>query len=324
MTSDIYVLIEHLQGSVTEISYMMLAAGHELAEAVGGEVVGLLLGENAQAMAETLAADRVIYVDHPELSGFTPEAYHRVIAALIESGSPRAVLMGETSIGADVAGGLSAQLNIPLISLCRTVRADGDKCLYVSQICGGKILAEGEIPGPTCLITMVPGQYKVEDGQSDKAPPVDEVPAPEMEGLRISLKDYIAPEVGDVDIVREPVLVAVGRGIQQEMNLEYAEELAGEIDAQICASRPVVDQGWLGISRLVGKSGNRISPKILLSMGVSGAPEHAEGIGDTELFIAINTDPKAPIFDIAKYGAEADLFELVPALTEKIKQAKGG
>lgn len=323
MTNNIYVLIEHLQETVSDISYMMLAAGRELADGTGGEVVGILLGHNSKDLAANLAADRILYIDHAKLAEFTPDAYRKAIAALIEAEPPRALLMGETSIGADIAGGLSANLKIPLISLCHSFHSDGTKLSFVSQICGGKILAEGKIPGPTCLLTLVPGEFKVEDGQSETAPSVEDKPSPELEDLRISHKSYIEAELGDVDISREPVLIAVGRGIQQEMNLEYAQELAQEIGAVVCASRPVVDQGWLETSRLVGKSGKRVSPKIYLSMGVSGAPEHAEGIGDAELFLAINTDPQAPIFDIADYGAAADLFELVPALTEKIKLTRG-
>jgi electron transfer flavoprotein alpha subunit len=115
--------------------------------------------------------------------------------------------------------------------------------------------------------------------------------------------------------------VAVGRGIQQEMNLEYAEELAEVIGAAICASRPVIDQGWLPTSRLVGKSGKSVKSKVYLAIGISGAPEHVEGITGSETIIAINTDPAAPIFDVAKYGVIYDLFDLVPELTEKLQQA---
>jgi electron transfer flavoprotein alpha subunit len=318
-----YVLIEHLEGTVKDISYMMLAAAHELTSGADGEVVGILLGHDAKDLCQNLNADRVIYCDHPRLAHFTPDAYRVTLQALLGDTPPRVLIMGETSMGADVAGGLSADMGIPLISLCRSLQAQGDQLSFVSQICGGKILAEGEIPGPTALITMVPGQYKVEAGQSDTAPPVEEFPAPDLDALRIQHLDFIQPEVGDVDITREPVLIAVGRGIQQEMNLEYAQELAEALGAEICGSRPVIDQGWLETSRLVGKSGKHVSPKVYLSMGISGAPEHLEGIGDADMFIAINTDPQAPIFDAADYGAAADLFELVPALTEKVKQAKG-
>ncbi|TET34759.1 MAG: electron transfer flavoprotein subunit alpha/FixB family protein [Anaerolineales bacterium] len=324
MTSDIYVLIEHLQGQVSEMSYMMLAAGRPLAEASGGNLVAMLLGQDAQELAADLDADRVLYVEHPALAEFSPDAYLRVLTDLIQQGNPRAVLMGETSIGADVAGTLSARLNLPIVSLCRNAYAEGGTLKFVSQIYGGKVLAEGDLPEPTTLMTMVPGDFKAEAGQSATAPEIVPISPPDLEGLKVTHKQFIEPEAGDVDIAKEPILIAVGRGIQQEMNLEIAQELAEALGGELCASRPVVDQGWMTTGRLVGKSGKTVKPKVYLAIGISGAPEHAEGIGDTELFIAINTDEQAPIFDIAKYGAAADLFDLIPAVTEKIKEAKGG
>jgi electron transfer flavoprotein alpha subunit len=134
----------------------------------------------------------------------------------------------------------------------------------------------------------------------------------------------VEPEITDVDISKEPVLVAIGRGIGREDNIELAEELADALGGVLCASRPVVDQGWLSTSRMVGKSGKSVKPSIYLAMGISGAPEHVEGMSDSELIIAVNTDPAAPIFDVAQYGAEIDLLDLLPVLTEKIEAAKGG
>jgi electron transfer flavoprotein alpha subunit len=324
MNGDIYVLIEHLQGHVSDISYMMLAAGRPLVEATGGNLVALLLGQNAQGLAEDLGADRVLYVEDPTLSEFNPEAYLLVLAELVQQGNPRAVFLGETSIGADVAGNVSARLDLPLVSLCRNVFVDGDTLKFISQIYGGKVLAEGDLPEPTAILTMVPGEFKVEGGQSTTAPELVATAPPNLDGLKITHKQFIEPELGDVDISKEPILIGVGRGIQQEMNLEIAEELAKALGGELCASRPVVDQGWMATGRLVGKSGKSIKPKLYFAIGISGAPEHAEGIGDTELFIAVNTDEKAPIFEIAKYGTTADLFDLIPVLAEKVQQAKGG
>ena len=324
MNGDIYVLIEHLQGQVNDMSYIMLAAGQPLANASGGSLVAMLLGQDVQGLASDLGADRVLYVEHPALAEFSPEAYLKVIADLIQQGNPRAVLLGETSIGADVAGTLSARLDLPLVSLCRDIYAEGNTLKFVSQIYGGKVLAEGDLPEATTLMTMVPGEYKAEAGQSATAPEIVATSPPDLEGLKVTHKQFIEPEAGDVDIAKEPILIAVGRGIQQEMNIEITEELAEALGGELCASRPVVDQGWMTTGRLVGKSGKTVKPKVYFAIGISGAPEHAEGIGDAELFIAINTDEQAPIFAIAKYGAAADLFDLIPALTEKIKEAKGG
>jgi electron transfer flavoprotein alpha subunit len=171
---------------------------------------------------------------------------------------------------------------------------------------------------------MIPGGYKSELGQSAQAPAVTTVTAPALDNLRVSLKQYIEPDTSDVDISKETLLVSVGRGIQNKDNIELANELAAALGCAVCASRPVVDQGWIPTTRLVGKSGKRVKPKVYLALGISGAPEHVEGIGDSDMIIAINTDPNAPIFNVAKYGAVMDLLDLTPALTEKVKSAKGG
>jgi electron transfer flavoprotein alpha subunit len=267
-----------------------------------------------------LAADQVLYLDHPALTDFTSDAYQKALSGLISEKQPRVVLLGSTTIGSDVAGGLSIQLGLPLASSCRSFSADGK---FVSQICGGKIMAEGDLPSPTALVTMVPGGYKPEAGQSAQAPALTRLEVAGLDALRVSLAKYIEPEAGDVDISKEPLLIAVGRGIQQQDNIQLAEDLAQAMGGVVCGSRPVIDQGWLATSRLVGKSGKHVKPKVYLAMGISGAPEHAEAITDSDMIIAINTDPKAPIFEIAKYGTETDLFDLIDPLIEKVKAAKG-
>jgi electron transfer flavoprotein alpha subunit len=319
MSQDIYVVIEHLQGQVADISYIMLAAARELAQATNGRVVAVLLGHNAKDMAQNCSADHVLYFDHEALVEFTSDAYQKVLSELILKDQPRAVLFGNTSIGADVVSVISMRLGLPLVNSCRNFTSGGK---FVSQICGGKIMAEGELPGPTALLTIIPGGYQPDQGRSVEPPPLTEAEVPALDGLRISLCKYIQPESGDVDISKEPLLIAVGRGIQNKENIELAQNLAEVMGGVICGSRPVIDQGWLATSRLVGKSGKHVKPKIYFAMGISGAPEHAEAITDSDTIIAVNTDPMAPIFNIAKYGVETDLFELVEVLTEKVKQAK--
>jgi electron transfer flavoprotein alpha subunit len=318
MKDDVFVLIEHLQGQVHELSYMMLAAGRGIASGTGGKLVAAVLGHEAQSLASDLAADQVLYMDDPMLAEFTPEAYQLALAEIINQETPRTVILGDTTVGAEVAAVLSVRLNLPLVSHCLNLHSENGSLKFVSQICGGKIMAEGELPDPTALVTMVPGHYKAEEGQTGQPAELVIMPAPAMEGLRVSLKQYLEPEVGDVDISKEPILIAVGRGIQREDNLELAEELASKLGGAVCASRPVVDQGWLDTSRLVGKSGKSVSSKVYFAIGISGAPEHVESITGSETIIAINSDPTAPIFDIAQYGANVDLFDLLPALTDQI------
>ena len=322
MNQDIYVVAEHLQGQIADISYITVAAARGLAQGTGGDVVAVLLGKDVQRLADDLAADRVLYLDHPLLADFTSAAYQQVLAGVISDNMPRAVLLGHTSVGMDVAGGLSVQLNLPLVSQCRTVSAGNGTLKFTCQICGGKLMAEGELPDTTTLLTMIPGGFKPEQGQSPHAPEITLLEAPQLEMLRVTLKEYIEPDAGDVDIAKEPVLIAVGRGLQDEDDLELAEDLADALGGTICASRPVVDKGWLPTTRQVGKSGKRVKPRLYLALGISGAPEHVEAITDSEMIIAVNTDPAAPIFDIAQYGVEADMFDLLEVLPDRIREAR--
>lgn len=322
MNPDIFVVIEHLRGHVADISYVMLAAARSLANATGGKVVAVLLGYDVESLARDFAADRVLYIEHATFADFSPDAYQRTLENLIQEHTPRAVLFGDTTIGGDVAAWLSTRLGLPLISACRTVRAEGETLKFISQICGGKLMAEGDLPAPSVLVLMVPGGYKPEQGRATQAPDIARVSAPALADLRVTLKEYIEPAVGDVDITKEPILVSVGRGIQNQDNIELAEELARALGGVVCASRPVVDQGWLAPTRLVGKSGKAVKPKLYLALGISGAPEHVEALGGAEMIIAINTDPAAPIFNLAKYGVQMDLLDLMPVLTEKVQAAR--
>jgi electron transfer flavoprotein alpha subunit len=317
MSQDVYVVIEHLRGQVSDISYIMLAGARELAQNTGGEVIGVLLGHNGQELASNLAADRILYFDHPALAEFTSDAYQTVIAGLLKEKQPRAALFGSTTIGADVASVLSARLDMPLVGLCQSF-APGEK--YISQIYGGKIMAEGALPAPSTLVSMIPGGYKPEQGYSEQAPELTEAAVQPLDDLRVTLTGYIEPEAGDVDIANEAILIAIGRGVQTEDNIELAEEMAELMNGVVCASRPVVDQGWLPTPRMVGKSGKTVKPKLYLAMGISGAPEHVEGMIDSETIIAVNTDPAAPIFDIAKYGAEIDMLDLMEVLIEQLEE----
>jgi|YNPNPStandDraft_1061719.scaffolds.fasta_scaffold00031_19 electron transfer flavoprotein alpha subunit len=323
MSGEIYVLIEHLQGQVLDISYILLAQARELA-GNDAQVTAILLGHQAQALTAELAADEVFYYDHPLLETFTAEAYWKVLAGLLEERKPRLMLFGETTIGSETAGGLSMRLGLPLVSHCQKIVRDGAVLRWVSQLFAGKMLAEGDLPEGTALVTMQPGAFKPEQGKSRQSPKITPQPPADLSGLRTSVKQIIQPSGEDVDITRLDVLVSVGRGIQQKENIELAQALAESLNTVLAGSRPVVDQGWLPVSRLVGKSGKAVKPKLYLALGISGAPEHVEALGNVEMIVAINTDPNAPIFNLARFGATVDALDLLPVLSEKVQQAKGG
>lgn len=320
MSQDIFVLIEHIQGQVSDISYIMIAAARDLAQSEDGAVIGLLLGSGVEQLKEDLAVDKIIYCDHPALSDFTSDAYKRTLAAILGEYEPRAIFFGNTTIGADVSSGLAANGDYPMINSCIRI----ENGIITSQICGGKIMVDSKLADKTTIISMIPGGYKAEQGQG--GPPGETIifSPPDLEGLKVKLVQFIEPDTSDVDIAQEKILVAVGRGIQTEDNIELAEELAGLLGGTVCASRPVIDQGWLPTSRLVGKSGKSVKPDLYLSLGISGAIEHLEGIMDSKTIIAINSDPDAPIFNVAKYGIEVDLFDFIDPLLEQLGNAKNG
>lgn len=324
MNQDILVIIEHIHGQVANISYELLAAGRELAGNSGGQLIALFLGHNQQDSAASFAADTVWYTDHPSLAEFLPDAYLQVLAGQIQQADPRAILLGHTSIGMDLASGLSARLDLPLVTQCKRFDLANGTPKFVCQICGGKIMAEGFFPEPTTLLTMIPGSFSVEIGQATAAPPIHQQAASGLDNIHTNLLRYIEPDPGDVDITKESILIAVGRGLQNQDDLELVEELAEALGGQVCGSRPMIDQGWLPTSRLIGKSGLIVQPDLYLALGISGAPEHVEGMAGSRMIVAINTDPRAPIFNVAQLGAEVDLLDLVEELTEQLNLAPVG
>lgn len=319
MSKDIYVLIEHNLDQISEISYVMLAAGRQLAILYESQLVALFLGNQTKNIPMDILADKLLYVEHPLLKEFTQDAYLQTLIEIIKDKQPKLVLIGNTSIGSDLAGDLSINLNLDLISSCKQFTAEGK---IICQICGGKIMVELDFPSNPTLITMLPGGYKPEEGQSKNQPPIEVFNPPTFEKLKIKITNFILPDNSDIDITIEPILVSIGRGIQTQDNIELAENLAKALGGVVCASRPVIDQGWLPSTRLVGKSGKHVKPKIYIAIGISGAPEHIEAITNSETIIAINTDPKAPIFDIATFGTEMDLFDLLEVLVEKVEKYK--
>jgi electron transfer flavoprotein alpha subunit len=190
-----------------------------------------------------------------------------------------------------------------------------------SQLFGGKILSDVRLPEARGVLSVYPGAFPADAGRSDKTPPVEPLAVPAVES-KVVFKRLVEPAAGDVDITKQEVLVSVGRGIQTADNISLAEELAIALGGAVSASRPIVDQGWLPMTRQVGKSGMSVKPKLYLALGISGAPEHWEGMKDASLIIAVNTDPKAPVFDFAHYGTTVDCLELIEPLKAAVEQKK--
>jgi len=324
MTNDILILAEHLDGKLSDISYEMTGKARQLASAFGGQAVAMLLGSGVASLAESIGADSILYVDDPALGHFNPEAFGRVLAALIKERRPRLVMIGNTSMGMDLAAGLSVTTGLPLMAYVNGLAAEDGTLEATSQIYGGKIQAEAVPDGEACIVSCLTGAFPADAGRVGATPkvvpPVEQIVSPvPLDDLKVKFVKLIRPAGGDVDIAQQPILVSIGRGIGGPENIDLAQELAGALGAAVSASRPVTDAGWLPKTRQVGKSGLTVKPTVYLALGISGAPEHLEGMRDAELIIAVNTDPNAPIFDVAHYGATCDMLDLMPALTEAVK-----
>lgn len=317
MTGNILVLAEHHTGRLADITLELAGQARHLAGAAGGQATVALLGHQVRGLADGLCADAVVYVDDPALEQFNPEAYSRVLHALIEQQSPALVMLPNTSVGMDLAAGLSVMTGMPLIAYVNGLAVEAGRFVATSQIYGGKIMAEAASDGAGCIVSCLAGAFPAEAGHG--AAPVEQVASPVgLDDLRIRFVRLIEPAGGDIDITQQPVLVSIGRGIGGQENIELAQELADALGCAVSASRPITDAGWLPKTRQVGKSGLTVKPKVYLALGISGAPEHLEGMRGAETIIAVNTDPKAPIFDVAHYGATCDMLDLMPALIEKI------
>jgi len=212
---------------------------------------------------------------------------------------------------------------VPYVNFCKNLRVVDGALEAQCVVYGGKMEATVVVQGRPAIVSVVPGARLADNGKASRTPEIELAAVSLPEASAVRFKRYIEPESGDVDITKQDVLVAVGRGIQNQDNLSLAEDLAQALGGAVCASRPVIDQGWLPLTRQVGKSGMIVKPKSYLALGISGAPEHVEGMKGSELIIAINTDPHAPIFDVAHYGICGDLLEIIPILTEKLKARKG-
>ena len=321
MSNDILVFAEHLNGNLEDVTFELLGKGRELAGQSGGQLAVALLGNDIKNLAGKLgAADKVFSVNHAQLASFNPEAYGKALAAVVAAGEPKLILIPNTSMGMDLAAALSAASDIPLVAYAVDVRLESGAPVVVSQLYGGKVNVESQLEGEQNIVSVIAGSFLAEAGQKEGAPAVEELPAPEgLDALRVRFRRLIQPEAGDVDITQQDVLVSIGRGIQSEDNIPIAQELADALGGAVSCSRPIVDNKWLPKVRQVGKSGLKVKPKLYLALGISGAPEHIEGMKDAELIVAVNADPEAPIFDYAHYGYVGDLFDIVPALTEKVK-----
>jgi len=324
MSTGILVLVEHLKGVVADITFEMLGAARKLTEVSQGRVHAVLLGRDVSALAAQLgAADDVLLVEDAALEQPSAEVVLVVLQRLLEQQQAALVLLGGTNVSFGLGAQLSARAKRPFVNFCKSLRPDNGALICTCQLFGGKILSDVRLPDGRGIVSVYPGSFPAEAGRSDRTASVEKVALPVVES-KVVFKRLIEPAGGDVDITKQDVLVSVGRGIQNADNIPLAEELATVLGGAVSASRPVVDQGWLPLTRQVGKSGMSVAPKLYLALGISGAPEHWEGMKNAQLIVSVNTDPKAPIFDFAHFGATVDCLDIIEPLKAAVEKKKAG
>jgi electron transfer flavoprotein alpha subunit len=322
--AEILVLVEHRKGVLRDVSFEMLAKGRDVSDSGGLKLSVILLGSGCTGLAGELShhADRVLVVDHPDLVEFNAEAYRKVLVGVLAERKPRLTLIGHTSCGIDLAPSLAIKSGFPLATDCIDLSLDEGSLSVTRQIYGGKLNVEGvlkEAGGHIATIrpaTFEPGEPRVEPGE------VVSLEYPEEIDLMTRFTGFLEPPTGEVDIADAEIIVSVGRGIKEEKNIPMARELAEALNGELGCSRPIVDKGWLPKERQVGSSGKTVKPKLYIASGISGSFQHVMGMKGSDLIVAVNRDPKAPIFGIADYGVVDDLFKVLPALTEKIKESR--
>lgn len=313
----ILVLGELEDGRLTDPSLELAAKAAELGGQLHAETVMMAIGDNAASALRDSGLTRGIAVETPGVP-YSPMLAETAVLAAMQQVHPVLLLMPTTTLGMDLGASLAARQNRLAVAYCVALEKAGETLRARCQVFGGKLTALVDIPQDGAIITVIPGSWP----KAEAPGPVTQVEtlsvAPDAAFTVLETMDQDAG--ADVDITRADVLVSVGRGIEDPGNLELADELAEALGAVVSCSRPVVDAGWLPRSRQVGKSGRTVKPKCYLALGISGAPEHLQGMKDADLIIAVNQDASAPIFEVAHYGATVDILDLMPLLTERLQE----
>lgn len=323
-SNTVWVVLQQREGKLHRGSIEAIAAGQQLAARTGGGVTAVLLGENVGDLAAQAAAyelESLVVADHADLANYNPGAYVGVLAPAIRVASPAFVVFPHTYQSVDYVARLAQEVDAPYVPEVISFEDDGGQLLFRRPILTGKMQARVRVEGEgTILLSVQSGAFPADSAAAGEAATAEldaSGAAPDRELLRVE-------SVGgdQVDLSKADVVVAVGRGIGKPENLPVVRELAEVLGADIGASRPVIDSGWLERERQIGSSGQTVAPKLYVAVGISGAIQHLVGMKGSSCVVAINKDPSAPIFTVSKYGIVGDLHEVVPALTEAIREAK--
>src|SRR6476469_9786196 len=325
----ILVIAEQRDGKLNRASWETIVGAQQLAQATGAPITVLVPGATAAGVAAELAAAQVkdvVTVEHAALEPYTPDGFAAALQDAIAQLSPTHVLLPHTYQTRDFAPKLAARLDRALVTDVTGVKSLGPSTgsgpAFVRPMIQGKLTADVVPQGPAPhFISFQIGAYRVDQAVKGTA-------AAPVRALKVTVDASAIREKPEapfqqakqaVDLSQAERIVSVGRGIKEQANIDIARKLAEALGAEIAASRPICDAGWLPMERQVGSSGQTVSPKLYLALGISGAIQHLVGMKGSSTVVAINKDPDAPIFEIADYGIVGDLFEIVPAMIEALK-----
>jgi electron transfer flavoprotein alpha subunit len=321
--SGIYVVLEDRNGRIGRISFEAIAAAKILAAQSGSKPAAIVIGAQTEALANEAATKnvgKVVRIEHALLSLYTADGYTAALQQFIAAESPDYIVFPHTYQVRDYAPALAARLGRVLIG---DIIAIADGPTFNRSLMQGRLSGTYKPSGSgPCLISVQSGAFRAQETQSSPADVTTFSPSLDAAQIRTKPGEPFRGSAQTVDLGSAQLIVAVGRGIKEESNIALVQDLAASLGAELAASRPICDNGWLPIERQVGSSGQTVAPKLYLAVGISGAIQHLVGMKGSQCIVAINKDAEAPIFEVADYGIVGDLFEVVPALTEAIKSAK--
>jgi len=329
MAENILVIVEQREGKLNRVSWETIAAGQVIAALTGWTLEAAVVGSGVSAIAGEVASKKVakVYdVESAALEPYTPDTFVHGLREFLGKHPAKLVLMPHTYQVRDFVPKLAAALQTTAISDVIGVKYEGGKLIFTRQMFQGKFVADVSFAGTgICFVTFQNGSFradKVEAGAA--AAPVETVTVEIPAGVVRNKPQEVFKEAKQaVDLTQAEIIVSVGRGIKEQKNIELAQRLADAIGGQLAASRPICDSGWLPMDRQIGSSGQTVAPKLYLALGISGAIQHIVGMKGSRSIVAINKDAEAPIFEIADYAVVGNLFDIVPALIEEVKKARG-
>ncbi len=324
---SILVVVEQRGGAWNRMSWETVAAAQQIGKELGHPVEAAVLGKGVAALAGELARkqlERVHTVEHDLLEHYTPDGYTIALRQLIETQHPYLTIFPHTYQVRDFAPKLATSLSRVLVSDAVGHRVDSGSLILIRQLFQGKISADVHFAGePPYFASMQAGAYRADQSLEGASPVETFTPTISASDIRTKPLELFRESQRAVDLTTAEIIVSVGRGIKEAENIPIVQKLADALGAELAASRPICDNGWLPMERQVGSSGQTVAPKMYVAVGISGAIQHLVGMKGSKIIVAINKDANAPIFEVADYGIVGDLFQVVPALVEEILKAKG-